>query len=80
MNGQTGPHEDMLERATAALRDMPVPVGPSDDVASAVADAAAAVKRVSQYVAQRRGGDGAVAEVIELVLCKQGRWSRDLYL
>ena len=40
----------------------------------AVANAAGAVKRVSKYVTQRRGGDGAVAEVIELVLRKQRRW------
>ena len=42
----------------------------------AVSNAAGAVKRAARYVTQRRGGDGAVAEVIELVLRKQGRWSQ----
>jgi 3-deoxy-D-manno-octulosonate 8-phosphate phosphatase (KDO 8-P phosphatase) len=46
----------------------------------AVSNAAGAVKRAAQYVTQRCGGDGAVAEVIELVLRKQGRWSPDRLL
>ena len=45
----------------------------------AVANAAGVVKRVSKYVTQRRGGDGAVAEVIELVLRKQRRWPPELF-
>lgn len=32
------------------------------------------VKRIAQYVTRRRGGDGAVAETIELILRKQKRW------
>lgn len=44
----------------------------------AVANAVPAVKQVAGYVTRRRGGDGAVAEVIELILRKQGRWSRSL--
>lgn len=43
--------------------------------AAAVADANPAVKRISGYVSRRRGGQGAVAEIIELVLRKQHRWS-----
>jgi len=42
--------------------------------AVAVADAVPAVKRAADYVTRREGGRGAVAEVIELVLRKQGRW------
>jgi 3-deoxy-D-manno-octulosonate 8-phosphate phosphatase (KDO 8-P phosphatase) len=34
----------------------------------AVADAAAPVKAVAQYVTERRGGDGAVREVCELLI------------
>jgi len=41
----------------------------------AVADAVPAVKRAAQYVTRRAGGCGAVAEVIELILRKQKRWS-----
>ncbi len=40
----------------------------------AVKNAVPAVKRHSDYVTRRCGGSGAVAEVIELVLRKQGRW------
>ncbi len=45
----------------------------------AVANAAGAVKRAAHYVTRRNGGDGAVAEIVELILRKQGRWSRELY-
>ncbi|UCE60926.1 MAG: HAD hydrolase family protein [Phycisphaerales bacterium] len=44
----------------------------------AVADAVPVVKRASSYVTRRRGGCGAVAEVIELLLRKKKRWSRAL--
>jgi 3-deoxy-D-manno-octulosonate 8-phosphate phosphatase (KDO 8-P phosphatase) len=43
---------------------------------AAPADAVPAVKKVSQYVTSRPGGGGAVAEVVELLLRKQGRWNR----
>ena len=45
----------------------------------AVANAAPAVKRASRYVTRRRGGDGAIAEVVEFLLRKQKRWSRALF-
>jgi len=41
----------------------------------AVGDAVPTVKRRAQYVTRRAGGCGAVAEVIELILRKQNRWS-----
>jgi 3-deoxy-D-manno-octulosonate 8-phosphate phosphatase (KDO 8-P phosphatase) len=41
----------------------------------AVADAASAVKRAAAYVTRRRGGDGAVAEVIEHLLRRAGKWN-----
>lgn len=44
----------------------------------AVADAVPAVKRAADYVTRRAGGRGVVAEVVELLLRKQKRWSRDL--
>jgi 3-deoxy-D-manno-octulosonate 8-phosphate phosphatase (KDO 8-P phosphatase) len=44
----------------------------------AVAGAVPAVKRRAAYVTRRQGGRGAVAEVVELILRKQRRWSEDL--
>jgi len=44
----------------------------------AVANAVAAVKQTAEYVTRKRGGEGAVAEVIELLLRRQGLWSREL--
>lgn len=41
----------------------------------AVADAAARVRRAASYVTRISGGRGAAAEVVELILRKQGRWS-----
>ncbi|MEK6675062.1 MAG: HAD hydrolase family protein [Planctomycetota bacterium] len=40
----------------------------------AVANAVPVVKRAAQYVTRRSGGCGAVAEVVEFILRKQGRW------
>lgn len=42
----------------------------------AVANAVPAVKRIATYVTRRCGGEGAVAEVVELVLRRQKRWPR----
>ena len=44
----------------------------------AVVNAHPAVKKSSKYVTRRRGGCGAVAELVELLLRKQHRWSRVL--
>jgi len=43
--------------------------------AVAVADASPAVKKMAHYVTRRGGGRGAAAEVIEMILRKQKRWS-----
>jgi 3-deoxy-D-manno-octulosonate 8-phosphate phosphatase (KDO 8-P phosphatase) len=40
----------------------------------AVANASAEVKNVAHYVTSRGGGDGAVREVIELIVKAQGKW------
>lgn len=42
---------------------------------AAVANAVAEVKEHAAYVTKRNGGDGAVREVIELLLQAKGRWS-----
>ena len=43
-------------------------------LAAAVADACPEARAVAHYVSQRPGGQGAVREVIELILRCQGRW------
>lgn len=45
----------------------------------AVANAVPEVKRVAAYVTRGRGGDGVVAEVVEMLLRRQKRWRRDLF-
>ena len=44
----------------------------------AVANAVPAVKRAAMYITRRRGGCGAVAEVVELLLRKRKQWCRAL--
>ena len=44
----------------------------------AVANAVPAVKRAASYVTRRRGGEGAVAEVVELLLRKRKWWSQGI--
>lgn len=46
--------------------------------AVAVANARPEVKRSAHFVTEARGGDGAVREVIELILRAQGRWDEIL--
>lgn len=48
--------------------------------AVAVANAVPDVKRRADYVTRLGGGQGAVAEVVELLLRKQKRWTRSLLL
>lgn len=45
-------------------------------LAVAVPNAMDEVKRVAHYVTRRRGGDGAVREVIEMILKAQGSWKK----
>lgn len=49
------------------MRACGFPIAPSNGVP--------AIKRVARFVTRRRGGEGAVAEAIELILRKQRRWS-----
>lgn len=46
----------------------------------AVANARPQVKRAAAYVTRRRGGHGAVAEVVERLLRRAGRWGEVLSL
>ena len=41
---------------------------------AAVANAVDEVKRAADYVTKRKGGEGAVREIIEYILKKTGRW------
>jgi 3-deoxy-D-manno-octulosonate 8-phosphate phosphatase (KDO 8-P phosphatase) len=54
------------------LNDLPIlcQVG----LACAVANAVAEVKECAHYVAQKQGGQGAVREIIEMILKAQGKW------
>ena len=45
-------------------------------LAVAVSNAVDEVKRAAHYVTRRRGGDGAVREVIEMILKARGLWKR----
>jgi 3-deoxy-D-manno-octulosonate 8-phosphate phosphatase (KDO 8-P phosphatase) len=55
--------------------DLPdLPVLRRVSFAIAVANAAPEVKAVAHYVTRRRGGEGAVREVVELILKAQGKW------
>lgn len=45
----------------------------------AVSNAVPAIKRSAGYVTRRRGGCGAVAEIVELILRKKKMWSSALY-
>jgi 3-deoxy-D-manno-octulosonate 8-phosphate phosphatase (KDO 8-P phosphatase) len=55
--------------------DLPdIPVLERVGLAVAVANAAPEVKRAAHFVTSRSGGDGAVREVIELIVKAQGKW------
>lgn len=46
----------------------------------AVANAVVEVKRAAHFVTMARGGEGAVREVVELILKAQGRWKKAIPL
>jgi 3-deoxy-D-manno-octulosonate 8-phosphate phosphatase (KDO 8-P phosphatase) len=57
--------------------DLPdIPVLERVGLAAAVANAAPEVKRAAHFVTARSGGDGAVREVIELIVKAQGKWEK----
>jgi len=47
--------------------------------AAAVANAVLEVKSIAHYVSTKKGGEGAVREIIELILKAQDKWSSQLY-
>jgi 3-deoxy-D-manno-octulosonate 8-phosphate phosphatase (KDO 8-P phosphatase) len=83
-----GSYEEILRLAYASDQevayigdDLPdLPLLQRAGLAIAVANAAPEVKRAAHYVTSRSGGDGAVREVVELIVKAQGKWieaSRD---
>lgn len=56
--------------------DLPdLPILQRVGLAAAVANAVPEVKRVAHFVTARSGGEGAVREVIELIVKAQGKWA-----
>ena len=79
-------YEEILKRS--GLKDVEVayvaddlpdlPILERVGFAVAVANAAPEVKRAAHYVTRTRGGEGAVREVVEVVLKAQGKWQEVL--
>ena len=46
--------------------------------AVAVPNSASGIKKYAHYITKRRGGEGAIREVIELILGAQGKWEQVL--
>ncbi len=69
---RAGLREEAIAYVGDDLPDLPVlaRVG----LAVAVGNAVPEVKRAAHYVTQARGGEGAVREVVELILKAQGKW------
>lgn len=61
--------------------DLPdIPILQRAGLAVAVADASVETKRVAHYITTARGGEGAVREVVELILKSQGKWKKAIPL
>jgi 3-deoxy-D-manno-octulosonate 8-phosphate phosphatase (KDO 8-P phosphatase) len=57
--------------------DLPdLPILQRAALAVAVANAVVEVKRAAHYVTVARGGEGAIREVVELILKAQGKWAK----
>lgn len=77
-------YEEILERAGVSDEevayvgdDLPdLPLLTRAGLAVAVADAVAEVRRAAHYVTKAGGGEGAVREVVELILKSQGKWEK----
>jgi 3-deoxy-D-manno-octulosonate 8-phosphate phosphatase (KDO 8-P phosphatase) len=64
-----------FEQVCAVGDDLPdLPVLCNCALAVAVADACPEVRAAAHYVTRTPGGQGAIREVIELILSRQGRW------
>jgi 3-deoxy-D-manno-octulosonate 8-phosphate phosphatase (KDO 8-P phosphatase) len=70
---QTGAGADEVAYVGDDLPD--IPVLQRAGLAAAVANAVPEVKRAAHFVTKRSGGEGAVREVIELIVKAQGKWA-----
>jgi 3-deoxy-D-manno-octulosonate 8-phosphate phosphatase (KDO 8-P phosphatase) len=81
---KTQAYEDILSRADVTDEevayvgdDLPdLPLLGRVGLAVAVADAVVEVQRIAHYVTKARGGEGAIREVVELILKSQGKWKK----
>ncbi|MGA9884296.1 MAG: HAD family hydrolase [Candidatus Acidiferrales bacterium] len=81
---KTQAYEDILARAGVKDHevayvgdDLPdLPLLSRVGLAVAVADAVVEVQRAAHYIAKARGGEGAIREVVELILKSQGKWKK----
>lgn len=81
---KTQAYEDILSRAKVSDQevayvgdDLPdLPLLSRVGLAVAVADAVVEVQRAAHYITKARGGEGAIREVVELILKSQGRWKK----
>jgi len=61
--------------------DLPdLPILERAGLAVAVGDAVPEVKRIAHYVTTVNGGEGAIREVVELILKSQGKWKKAIPL
>jgi 3-deoxy-D-manno-octulosonate 8-phosphate phosphatase (KDO 8-P phosphatase) len=61
--------------------DLPdIPIMQRAGLAVAVADATVETMRAAHYVTVARGGEGAIREVVELILKSQGKWKKAIPL
>lgn len=66
----------LLEEEIAYIGDdfLDLPILQRVGLPVAVSDAVPEVKRAARYVTRKKGGEGAVAETIRLILTSQGKW------
>ena len=61
--------------------DLPdLPILERAGLAVAVGDAVPEVKRIAHYITSVNGGEGAIREVVELILKSQGKWKKAIPL
>jgi 3-deoxy-D-manno-octulosonate 8-phosphate phosphatase (KDO 8-P phosphatase) len=69
---------DVTEDEIAYVGDdfLDLPVMERVGLPIAVADATIEMKKAAAYITQKRGGEGAIEEVVRLILQAQGKWDK----
>ena len=69
---------DVTEEEIAYVGDdfLDLPIMRRVGLPIAVADATYEMKRAAQYVTEKKGGEGAIEEVIRVILQAQGKWDQ----